>query len=165
MKPSTRSGKRILAVDDDTDLLEVLEEEILAVYPDFKVEKTHRFWQAVEKITCITYDAVILDMTNRYGFKLLQLAQSRHLPVGLLTTYPAFCKHPRLPTRMAARAFLPKERLGDVVPFLEKIMDNKTKHVFSLKRLLRRFVEIIRRKSLNPGTERVYILFGYPENA
>ena len=69
MKPSTRSGKRILAVDDDTDLLEVLEEEILAVYPDFKVEKTHRFWQAVEKITCITYDAVSLHLSKRDCFK------------------------------------------------------------------------------------------------
>ena len=63
MKPSTRNGKRILVIDDDPDLLEVLEEEILAAYPDFKVEKAHRFCQAVEKMTCITYDAVILDMT------------------------------------------------------------------------------------------------------
>jgi hypothetical protein len=116
-------------------------------------------------MTCITYDAVILDMTNRYGYKLLQLAQSRCLPVGLLTTYPAFSEHPRLPTQMAARAFLPKERLGDVVPFLEKIMDSKTEHVFSLKRLLRRFVGILRRKHSKPGTAWEYILFGYQENA
>ena len=153
MKPSTRNGKRILAVDDDPDLLEVLEEEIVAVYPDFKVEKAHRFWQAVEKMTCITYDAVILDMTSGYGFKLLELAQSRHLPVGLLTTYPILPEHPRLPTQMAARAFLSKERLGDAAPFLEKIMDGKSKYVFLLKRWLRRFVGILRRKHLKSGTE------------
>ena len=144
MKPSTRNGKRILVIDDDPDLLEILEEEILAAHPDFKVEKAHRFCQAVEKMTCITYDAVILDMTNGYAFKLLQLAQSRHLRVGLLTTYPILPKHPRLPTQMAARAFLSKERLGDVVPFLHKIMDGKTKDVFLLKRLLQKLVGIVR---------------------
>jgi len=144
MKPSTQNGKRILAVDDDPDLLEVLEEEILAAHPDFKVEKVHKFWQAVEKMTCITYDAVILDVTSSYGFKLLQLAQSRHLRVGLLTTYPILPEHPRLPAQMAARAFLPKERLGDVVPFLDTIMDGNNKDVFLLKRLLQKLVEFVR---------------------
>ena len=38
MEPSTRNDKRILVVDDDPDLLELLEEEIVAVYPDFRVE-------------------------------------------------------------------------------------------------------------------------------
>ena len=126
MKPSTLNGKRILAVDDDPDLLEVLEEEILAAYPDFNVEKAFTFPQAVEKMIWVNYDAVILDITSSYGFKLLQLAQSRHLHVGLLTTYPILPGHPRLPAQMAARAFLSKERLEDVVSFLDKIMDGKT---------------------------------------
>lgn len=122
MKSSTRNGKRILAIDDDPDLLEVLEEEILAAYPDFNVEKAFTFPQAVEKMNWINYDAVILDIMNGYGFKLFQLAQSRHLRVGLLTAYPILQDNPRLPTQMAARAFLSKERLGDVGPFLDKIM-------------------------------------------
>ncbi len=126
MEPLTQIGKRILAVDDDPDLLEVLEEEILAAHPNLKVEKAVTFPQAVEKITWVNYDAVILDITSGYGFKLLQLAQSRHLHVGLLTTYPVLPGHPRLSTQMAARAFLSKDRLGDVVSFLDKIMDGKT---------------------------------------
>jgi DNA-binding NtrC family response regulator len=125
MKPSTLNGKRILAIDDDPDLLEVLEEEILAAYPDLNVEKAFTFSQAIEKMTDVDYDAVILDIMSSYGFKLLELAQSRHLRVGLLTTYPILHERPRLPTQMAARAFLSKESLGDVVPFLDKIMDNQ----------------------------------------
>ncbi len=126
MEPSTVNSKRILAVDEDPDLLEVLEEEILAAHPDFNVEKAFTFPQAVEKMIWVNYDAVILDITSGYGFKLLQLAQGRHLHVGLLTTYPVLSGHPRLSAQMAARAFLPKEGLGDVVPFLDKIMDGKT---------------------------------------
>ena len=126
MKPSIPNDKRILAVDDDPDLLDVLEEEILAAHPDLKVEKAVTFPQAIEKMIWVNYDAVILDITSGYGFKLLQLAQSRHLHVGLLTTYPVLPGHPRLSTQMAARAFLSKDRLGDVVSFLDKIMDGKT---------------------------------------
>jgi len=152
MKPSTLNSKRILAIDDDRDLLDVLEEEILAAHPDLKVEKAVTFPQAIEKMIWVNYDAVILDITSGYGFKLVQLAQSRHLHVGLLTTYPVLPGHPRLPAQMAARAFLSKERLGDVVPFLEKIIHGKTKDVFLLKRWLRKFVGILRRKHLKPRT-------------
>ena len=74
----------------------------------------------------------------------MKLAQSRHLRVGLLTTYPILPEHPRLPAQMAARAFLPKERLGDVVPFLDKIMDGNNKDVFLLKRLLQKLVGFVR---------------------
>ncbi|MGZ3606192.1 MAG: response regulator, partial [Thermodesulfobacteriota bacterium] len=77
MKPSTLNGKRILAVEDDPDLLEVLEEEILAAYPDLNVEKAFTFSQAIEKMIGADYDAVILDIMSSYGFKLLELAQSR----------------------------------------------------------------------------------------
>ncbi len=153
MKTSTLNGKRILIVDEDPDLLEVLEEEIIASYPDLNVEKVLTFHQAVEKIIHIKYDAVILDIMSGYAFELLQLALSRHLRVGLLTTYPFFPEHPRLPTQMAVRAFLSKEKLGEVVPFLEKIMDGKIKDVFLLKRLLRKFVGIPRRKHLESGSE------------
>jgi len=125
MEASTLNSKRILAVDDDPDLLDVLEEEILAAHPDLKVEKAVTFSQAIEKMIWVNYDAVILDITSSYGFKLLQLAQSRHLHVGLLTTYPVLPGHPRLSTQMAARAFLSKDRLGDVVSFLDKIIDGK----------------------------------------
>jgi len=126
MEPSTLRSKRILAIDDDPDLLEVLEEEILAAHPDLKVEKAVTFPQAVEKMIWVNYDAVILDITSGYGFELLQLAQSRHLHVGLLTTYPVLPGHPRLPAQMAARAFLSKDKLEDVVSFLDKIMEGKT---------------------------------------
>ncbi len=119
MNPFSLNGKRILAINDDPDLLDVLEEEILDAHPDFKVEKASTYPQAIEKMVWVQYDAVILDITSFYGFKLLKLAQSRHLPVGLLIPYP---DSPRLPTRMAARAFLSKGSLGEVVPFLEKVM-------------------------------------------
>lgn len=119
MNSFSLNGKRILAIDDDPDLLDVLEEEILDAHPDFNIEKASTYPQAIEKMVWVHYDAVILDIMSFYGFKLLKLAQSRHLPVGLLIPYP---DSPRLPTQMAARAFLSKGNLGEVVPFLDKVM-------------------------------------------
>ena len=39
MAESILNGKMILAVDDEPDILEVLEDEILAYAPDCKIEK------------------------------------------------------------------------------------------------------------------------------
>jgi hypothetical protein len=55
-------------------------------------------------------------------------SQSRRFPVGLLTTYPLTPETLRLPAQVAARAYLPKERIGEIVPFLEDILRYQNLH-------------------------------------
>ena len=63
MKESILSGKIILAVDDEPDVLEVLREEILAACPTCRVDKATTFEQASQMLTSYTYDLIILDHT------------------------------------------------------------------------------------------------------
>ncbi len=119
MKESILKGKRILAVDDEPDVLVALEEEILAACPDCKFDKATQYEQALQKMNSSAYDAVILDIMGVRGFDLLELAVSRNLPVVMLTAHALSPEALKRSYELKARSYLPKEKLGEVVPFLE----------------------------------------------
>jgi len=121
MAESILNGKRILAVDDETDVLAVLEEEIMEGCPDCKFDKATTYHGAAEMLKSQDYDIVILDIMGVRGFDLLDLAVGRNLPVAMLTAHalnPEALKHSY---QRGARAYLPKEKLGEIVPYLEDI--------------------------------------------
>ena len=125
MTESILNGKRILAVDDEPDVLAVLEEEILASCPNCKVDKATTYEEAVTKLGSQVFDIVILDIMGIRGFDLLDVAVKRNLPVAMLTAHalnPEALKHS---IQMGARAYLPKEKLGEIVPFLEDILSER----------------------------------------
>ncbi len=119
MKESILKGKRILAVDDEPDVLAALEEEILGACPDCRFDKATQYEQAVQKINTSAYDALILDIMGVRGFDLLKLAVSRNLPVVMLTAHALSPEALKRSYELKARSYLPKEKLGEVVPFLE----------------------------------------------
>jgi CheY-like chemotaxis protein len=122
MKASILSGKKILAVDDEPDVLTVLEEEIVGACPDCKFDKATTYEKAAELIKSNTYDVVILDIMGVRGFDLLALSVSRNLRVAMLTAHALTPEALKRSFDMKARAYLPKEKLGEIVPFLEDVL-------------------------------------------
>jgi DNA-binding NtrC family response regulator len=122
MKASILSGKKILAVDDEPDVLTVLEEEIMGACPDCKFDKATTYEKAAELIKSNSYDVVILDIMGVRGFDLLALSVSRNLRVAMLTAHALTPDALKRSFDMKARAYLPKEKLGEIVPFLEDIL-------------------------------------------
>ena len=122
MKASILSGKKILAVDDEPDVLTVLEEEIMGACPDCKFEKATTYEKAAELIKSNSYDVVILDIMGVRGFDLLALSVSRNLRVAMLTAHALTADALKRSFEMKARAYLPKEKLGEIVPFLEDVL-------------------------------------------
>lgn len=116
---SILNGKRILAVDDESDVLTVLEEEIAGACSNCTFEKATTYQEAVEKMVSWTYDLVILDIMGVRGFDLLELAVSRDTRVVMLTAHALSPEALKKSVELGARAYLPKEKLGEVVPFLE----------------------------------------------
>lgn len=129
MKESILSGKRILVIDDEPDIHAVIEEEILATCPDCKVDKAPGYKEAVERMISWTYDLVILDIACVRGLDLLELAEGRNFPVLMLTAHPLIPEVLKSSFRMNTRAYLPKERLGEVVPLVENILTDGYQHV------------------------------------
>jgi CheY-like chemotaxis protein len=134
MKESILNGKRILAVDDEPDVLTVLEEEILGSCPDCKFDKATTYEAASKMLESNTYDVVILDIMGVRGFDLLKLAVNRNLRVAMLTAHALTPEALKRSFEMKARAYLPKEKLGEIVPFLEDVL--KYEYLSGWKRLL-----------------------------
>ena len=122
MTESILNNKRVLVVDDEPDVLTVLEEEILEAAPNCKYEKAASYEVASDKLKSNTYDLVILDIMGVRGFELLDLAVSRHFKVAMLTAHALNPEALKKSFEMKARAYLPKEKLGEVVPFLEDVL-------------------------------------------
>ena len=134
MGDSTLNGKRILAVDDEPDVLTVLEEEIFGAAPKCKFEKAMTYEEAAKKLESPAYDIVILDIMGVRGFDLLDLAVRKNLKVVMLTAHALSPEALKRSFEMKARAYLPKEKLGEVVPFLEDVL--KYEYLPGWKRVL-----------------------------
>jgi CheY-like chemotaxis protein len=134
MKESILKDKMILAVDEEPDILTVMEEEILDACPDCKFHKATSYDEAVERIVSFNYDMVILDLMGVRGFRLAELAERRHLPVALLTAYPLSPEVLKQSFQINVRGYLPKERLGEIVAFLEEALTYPFPRAFSLPR-------------------------------
>jgi len=124
MAESILNGKSLLAVDDESDVLDVLEEEILAVAPNCYFDKATEYQKAHELLSSLTYDLVILDIMGVRGFDLLDLAVNRPFPfpVVMLTADALNPQALRRFTEMGIRAYLPKEKLSEAVPLLEDVL-------------------------------------------
>jgi CheY-like chemotaxis protein len=121
---SILNGKRILAVDDEPDVLEVLEGEILGACSNCYFDKAVSYETASELMASWSYDLVILDIMGVRGFDLLHNAVNRPypIPVVMLTAHVLTPEALKRSIEMGARAYLPKEKLGQIVPFLEDVM-------------------------------------------
>jgi CheY-like chemotaxis protein len=134
MTESILSGKRILTVDDEPDVLTILEEEIRGACPNCQFDKATSYETAANLLKSQTYDIVILDIMGVRGFDLLELAVSRNFKVAMLTAHALSPEALKRAFDMKARAYLPKEKLGEIVPFLEDVL--KYEYLPGWKRLL-----------------------------
>ncbi len=87
MAKSLLDGKKILIVDDEPDVLEVIEEEILYTCPNCPIDKVTDYQTALETLKSTTYDLVVLDIMGVQGFDLLKAAASQKLVVSMLTAH------------------------------------------------------------------------------
>ena len=125
MSESVLNDKRILAVDDEPDVLEVLKEEIaVGCSEQSSWRRPLPTNEASELLASWTYDLVILDIMGVRGFDLLQQATARPYPIPtvMLTAHAFSPEALKKSIELGARAYLPKERLGELVPFLEDVL-------------------------------------------
>ncbi|MEW6349951.1 MAG: response regulator [Thermodesulfobacteriota bacterium] len=119
-KKSILHGKDILAVDDESDVLDLVHEEL----SDYGVivERATSYEEAIEKMSSLTYDLAILDIMGVNGFALLTFAVNRQIPVVMLTGHAMTVESLAKCIELGARAYLPKYELGNIAPFLEDVL-------------------------------------------
>jgi DNA-binding response OmpR family regulator len=127
MKESILNHKKLLIVDDEPDILDILEEEILDSCPDAKIDKATNYENAAELLKSKDYDLVVLDIMGVRGFDLLEIAVAQKRKVAMLTAHALNLDALKKSHDSGAMAYLPKDKLGEIVPFLEDVLQYEYK--------------------------------------
>jgi DNA-binding response OmpR family regulator len=120
-KSDVLRDKTILAVDDEPDVLEALQ-ELLREEADVVVHTATGFEQARQLLFSHNYDLAILDIMGVQGFDLLQIAGHKGVPAIMLTAHQLNPEALKRSIELGAKAYLPKTHMPDVVPFLEDVL-------------------------------------------
>ena len=124
MAETILNNKKLLIVDDEPDILATIEEEILQSCANCQIDKAIDYETAEGLLTTKEYDLVILDIMGVRGFDLLEIAVRRNFKTTMLTAHALRPDTLQKAHDMGAMAFLPKDKLGELVPFLEEILQN-----------------------------------------
>jgi DNA-binding NtrC family response regulator len=127
MAKSILDGKRILVVDDEPDILSVLESEIIDACSNCLLDKATTYEEAVRMLKANSYDMVVLDIMGVRGFDLLELAESRKFRTAMLTAHALSADALKKSHELGARTYLPKDKLGEIIPFLEDVLEYDAK--------------------------------------
>ena len=111
-------GKKILAVDDEKDILEIICEELHMA----NVDTALSYQTASEKIKNNDYDLAILDIMGVDGLKLLEEAVEKKIPSVMLTAHAMNYEALMNSIQKGSISFLPKEKLGDFVGLLDMLL-------------------------------------------
>jgi CheY-like chemotaxis protein len=110
--------KVILVVDDEPDILDTVAEELNMCI----VHKAKDYDTALQYLLSYTYDAVILDIMGVNGFELLKASVERGFPTLMLTAHAVTPDALKKSIKLGAVSFLPKEKMSDLVEFLEEVV-------------------------------------------
>lgn len=128
MKEDFLKGRRVLIVDDEEDVLEVLEQLLTMCV----VAKARTFEEAEALLKTQPFDIAILDIMGVDGYKLLEIA-NEHKVIGVMLTAHAFSpEHLMQSIKKGAASYVPKERMSEIVTYLNDILEAKAlgRHVW-----------------------------------
>jgi DNA-binding response OmpR family regulator len=111
------AGKHILAVDDEPDILESIED----ILEDSQIDCAMDYESASEKLKTKRYDLVILDIMGVNGLKLLDEAVARSFPTVMLTAHAVDPETLMTCIRKGAISYLPKDTLPELDELLTDI--------------------------------------------
>jgi DNA-binding NtrC family response regulator len=134
---SPLKNKVILAFNDKPDVLDLLEEKL----DMSRVVKKKDYDDTVAYLEAHHPNLVIFDIMGVNGFDLLQICAENKLPAVILTAHELTLDTLKKSIEMGARAYLPKEKIADMVPFLEDVLTKR--HRETWQRLFDRLCELI----------------------
>jgi len=110
-------GKKILIVDDDLDILEVLED----LLPMCRSVRASTFEQAKQLLESEPFDAAVLDIMGVSGYDLLQIANANDVPALMLTAQAFTPDNMIKSVAEGAASYMPKEEISRIEDFLNDI--------------------------------------------
>jgi DNA-binding response OmpR family regulator len=115
------TGKKILIVDDEPDVLDTLE-QLLSMC---QVEKASTFEEARILLESQNFDLTILDIMGVNGYKLLEMAKKRNITTVMLTAHAFSPENLKKSIKEGADSYLPKEEIKNISTFLIAVLKAK----------------------------------------
>ncbi len=116
-------GKRVLIVDDESDVLETLE-DLLSMC---EITAATNFKEAKAMLEQKPFDIAILDIMGVDGYKLLEIANEKNVIGVMLTAHAVSPESVVRSYREGAGSFVPKEEMVNITTFLNDILEAKEK--------------------------------------
>jgi len=111
-------GKKILAVDDEPDILDSLKE----ILDNCDVKTATTFESAKDLLENGRFDAAILDIMGVRGFDLLAIATAEKIPALMLTAHGLNPDNLVGSIRLGAKSYIPKDRINEIDLYLTEIL-------------------------------------------
>jgi len=122
---SLLEGKKILIVDDEADILEMLEEELVMC----ELSTASNFHEARDLLESQNFDMAILDIMGVRGYKLLEIANEKKVIAIMLTAHALSPNNVIRSRREGAASYVPKPKISDIHAVLVDILEAKEKGV------------------------------------
>lgn len=110
-------GKKILAVDDEEDVLAIIQERLELS----EVTTAASYERATEILSKESFDLVVLDIMGVRGFDLLDQCREQELPAVMLTAHAISVDSVNRALKAGAISFLPKDELINLEQHLTEI--------------------------------------------
>jgi DNA-binding NtrC family response regulator len=122
-KEDLLKGKRVLAVDDEPDVLETLEE----LLPMCDLVKATTADEAIQQLETQVFDIAILDIMGVDGYKLLEIAKKKKVVPVMLTAHALSVGNTVKSFKKGAASYIPKDEMPRIAIFLNDILEAREK--------------------------------------
>jgi DNA-binding NtrC family response regulator len=112
------SGKKILAVDDEPDILMVLKDLLWMC----DVTTASNFEEARDMLKSRDFDAAILDIMGVDGYRLLDITKRKEIPTIMLTAHAFTPDNLVRSIKEGAFSYLPKEAIKEIADCLSDVL-------------------------------------------
>lgn len=131
------SGKQILIVDDEPDVLESLVE----LLDMCKIDTASSFEEGKQLLEERPYDLAILDIMGVRGFDLLKIANKQNIPALMLTANALSEESLKKSAENGAAYFVPKDKMIDIEVFVTDVFTALNKKKSTWEKLFDRLGE------------------------
>ena len=116
---SNINGLSVLAVDDEKDILDTIED----VLDEAKVDRAEDYATASQKLKDVKYDLAVLDIMGVNGMELLVEAVNKGIPTVMLTAHAMNPESLKSSINKGALAYLPKEELSRLDELVSELLE------------------------------------------
>jgi DNA-binding NtrC family response regulator len=141
-KQDLLKGKRILIVDDESDVLDALAD----ILDMCDLSRASTFEEARQKLLAGPFDMAILDIMGVDGYKLLELATQRKITAVMLTAHALSPEDTLKSHKKGAAYYLPKEEMSDIERHLIDVLEVQAQGKNTWVRWFDRFASFYERK-------------------